>query len=218
MKIALRVGLALVSLVLMAGTTKADVDVLTFQGLQNLEPIENFYNGGTGGFGSGPGPNYGISFSSDSLAIIASSSGGTGNFDNAPGGNTIAFFLNGAGDVMNVPAGFTTGFSFFYAAAYTGSVTVYSGLNGTGSVLATLSLTPTPDPYYVWGAIGVTFAGSAESAVFSGSANYIGFSDITLGSAVAGATVPEPSNLILAGVGGLGFFFFLRRRAKAQTS
>ena len=45
---------------------------------------------------------------------------------------------------MNVAGGFTTGFSFFYAdqVGFTGNVTVYSGANGTGSVLASLSLPP----------------------------------------------------------------------------
>ncbi len=31
--------------------------VLDFEGLGNLERILNFYDGGYGGFGSGPGPN-----------------------------------------------------------------------------------------------------------------------------------------------------------------
>ena len=52
---------------------------LTFTGLQNVEPINNFYNGGTGGFGSTGSTNYGIAFSSDSLAVISRDDGGTGN-------------------------------------------------------------------------------------------------------------------------------------------
>ena len=47
---------------------------------------------------------------------------------------------------MNVAAGFSTGFSFYYAAPFdTGSVTVWSGLNGTGTLLATDILALTPD-------------------------------------------------------------------------
>jgi len=130
-------------LVIAHGTARADVVVLTFEGLQNLEPILNYYNGGLGGFGSGPGPNYGIAFQSNSLAIISNAAGGTGNFSNNSSGNTVAFFLSGVGDVMDVTAGFTTGFSFFYSAVGSGSVSVYSGLDGTGNLLQTLSLSDT---------------------------------------------------------------------------
>ena len=179
----------------------AGVITLTFEGLQNLEPVNNFYNGGTGGLGSGPGTNFGISFTSDSLAIIEDDKGGTGNFADEPSADTILFFLTGAGDTMNVASGFDTGFSFFYSATSVGSVNVYSGLNGTGTLLQTLSLAANTnagcpgedDTYCVWTPIGVTFAGTAESVVFSGAANFIGFDNITLGSSTPTSTTPEPA-------------------------
>jgi len=37
--------------------------VLNFEGLLDTEQVAEFYNGGTGGRGSGPGTNYGVSFS-----------------------------------------------------------------------------------------------------------------------------------------------------------
>jgi len=119
--------------------------------------------------------------------------GAGGDFANAPSGDTIAFFLNGVGDVMNVAGGFNTGFSFFYSATTNpGTVTVWSGLDGTGTLLATLTLPPnglcTPAPNFChWTAEGVTFAGTAESVNFSGTANEIGFDNVTLGSATAGS-------------------------------
>jgi len=189
---------------------------LTFEGLQNEEPILNFYNGGTGGYGSGPGPNYGISFSADSLAL------NSGNYANNPSQPGIAFFLTGAGDIMNIANGFDTGFSFYYSAAvYSGTVTVYDGPNGTGNVLAQLNLpvTPTLPPgspaYNNWQPIGVTFSGIAKSVNFSGVANYIGFDNITLGSETPTAPVPEPGTWI-AGVfmaGMMGCVMFRRRTA-----
>ncbi len=185
----------------------ATVDVMTFEGLQNNEQILNFYNGGTGSLGSGPGPNYGVAFASDSLAIISTSDGGTGNFADNPSGDTIAYFLSGAGDVMNVAGGFTTGFSFYYTnISDVGSVNVYSGLNDTGTLLASLSLPALGDagcsssqPFCVWAPIGVTFSGTAESVDFTGTANQIGFDNITIGSSTAGSSVPEPTSVLLLG-------------------
>ncbi len=81
---------------------------------------------------------------------------------------------------------------------------VFSGLDGTGSLLASLTLPSTPDPYNVWVPIGVSFAGTAQSAVFSGSADFIGFDNITLGSTTPGVPEPAAWSMLLLGVAGLG--------------
>jgi hypothetical protein len=200
---------------------QANVVTLTFEGLQDLEPINDYYNGGLGGFGSGPGPNYGITFTSDSLAIISGANGGSGNFSGAPTMPTVAFFLTGAGDTMNVPGGFDTGFSFFYSAVvFPGTVNVYDGLDGTGTLLATLDLPVTPSggapqctygSYCPWFPIGVAFAGTAQSVVFTGTANFIGFDNITLGSSTP-TGVPEPSSMAILGVALAGIGLLRSRR------
>jgi hypothetical protein len=194
-----------------AGSTAASANVvLTFEGIGDQAAIGGFYNGG-------PGGNLGIQFGTDSLAIIEDSAGGSGNFSNPPSGTTVAFFLAGAGDIMNIPAGFDTGFSFFYAdqVGFTGSVQVYSGIDGTGTLLASLSLPATPNPYTVFVPIGVAFAGVAESVVFGGAANFIAFDDITLGSVTAGDTgIPEPVSLSLLAVS-VGGLITIRRRRRA---
>lgn len=190
-----------------AGYVRADITTLTFEGLKNNEAVENYYNGGYGGSGSGPGPSYGITFGSNALALITTAGGGTGNFTNPPSGDTELYFLSGSGDIMNVAAGFTTGFSFYYNGIEAGVVKVYSGANATGTLLASLTLPITPDAPHEFVPIGVTFAGTAMSVDFGGSANEIGFDNITLGASSPVAT-PEPSNLVfgaLAGLAGIGY-------------
>ena len=66
---------------------------------------------------------------------------------------------------MDDPAGFTTGFSFNYSAyADAGAVTVWSGLDGTGTLLATLTLPTTPNGIDTPGATGTIIARSFPSA------------------------------------------------------
>jgi hypothetical protein len=204
-------------MVLCTSQAKADSPiVLTFEGIPDETAIGNYYNGGAGG-------SLGIGFGPDALAIVSELSGGTGNFSNQPSGDTIAFFLTGPGDVMDVAAGFTTGFSFFYTSTSNpGSVSVWSGLDGTGTELATLDLaalgTCDPAPNFCnWSMQGVSFSGTAKSAIFSGVADEIGFDNITIGSATAGGgpTVPEPSSFLLlfAGLAGLSWFAIRRQLA-----
>ncbi len=215
---------------LVANSTFAAVEVLNFQGLDlaNDEGPANYYNGGAGSLGSTGGPNYGISFGPDAIAC-AGQPGGTCNTAAVPGGGLITF-LGGPGDIMNRTAGFTDGFSFYYTSpSDTGSVTVWSGLDGTGTLLATLTLPQTPngsasnpeclgESYCPWVAAGVTFSGTAESVDFSGAANQIGFANITVGSATAASPAPEPESvaLMLAGLGVVGVMA-RRRRASLQA-
>ena len=193
------------------------VIVLTFEGVGDLNPVGEFYNGDGG-------PDYGISFSPETLALVDSDAGGNGNFANEPSPSTVMFFLEADEAILNVAAGFTTGFSFFYSAAEAGTVRVYDGLNGTGGLLASLDLVAQLDDgcagdpmgaYCNWTARGVKFAGMARSIDFGGAANFIGFDNITFGSGKPG-TVPEPGSLALLGLGlvglGLGRFRAASRR------
>lgn len=206
-----------------AGQAQAQVFVLDFEGLGDGEPIEQFYNGGTGGGGSAGGSNFGVEFSINSLAAIDSDAGGSGNFANEPSPDTAMGFLQGTA-IMNVAAGFTTGFSFFYTSVEEpGFVTVWDGLDGNGTMLAMINLPALgSDPlggdpngtFNIWAAIGVAFAGTAMSIDFGGAVNQIGYDDVTFGSATPGTpstSVPEPSSLLLLGLG-LSCWSLARRR------
>ena len=102
----------------------------------NNVAIENYYNGGTSSIGTS-GPNYGVAFTSNALVLCLNTPGTTcsntsrGGYGDPNSQEGALYWLNGANTYMNVAAGFTTGFSFYYADPNTGgaSVTVYSGLS-----------------------------------------------------------------------------------------
>lgn len=103
--------------------------ILDFERLGNVEPIEEFYNGGLGGFGNGPGLDVDLSFGADALAVVDQDTGEGGN-ETSP--DTIWFFLTGS-VTLNVPNGFDPGFSFFYSAInFPGTVQVFEGPDATG--------------------------------------------------------------------------------------
>ena len=185
--------------------------VLTFEGVADGAQVGGFY-----------APEY--EFSGSTVAFIDSDEGGSGNIANEPSGKTVMAFLNANNAILNVLNGFTTGFSFFYSSSTAANVNVWSGQNATGMLLGTIALTPQAntncqgDPggfFCNWTNAGVTFAGTASSIDFGGTANQTGFDDITFGSAVAGA-VPEPTTwmLMLMGMAGIGYSM---RRKEKQT-
>lgn len=207
-----------VALALLAGGASASTIVLDFEGVPNLGTVGDFYNGGAG-------TDYNITFNGNALGIIDADAGGSGNFGSEPSPDTVLFFLSGSAATMNVFDGFTTGFSFFYSSVnYGGSVNVWSGLDGTGDLLATLTLAalgygpgdPTGD-FSNWADIGVTFDGIAHSVDFAGTADQIAFDDVTIGNENAGgdpSPVPAPAALPLL-LMALGSFGIAARRKRA---
>ncbi|WP_081469535.1 PEPxxWA-CTERM sorting domain-containing protein [Sphingomonas sp. PAMC 26617] len=197
-----------------AAPASAAVTVLTFEGIADSTAVGNFY-----------APNY--TFSASTLALVDSDAGGNGNFANEPSGNTIFFFTGAEIPILNVTNGFDTGFSFFYTSATAATVRVFSGFNGTGTLLGTIDLSaqftqncggdPTGD-FCNFTNAGVAFAGTAHSIDFGGTASQTGYDDITFGSDVAGGAVPEPATwaMMLAGFGMIGCT--VRRRQQVRTT
>jgi hypothetical protein len=230
--------LALALSIVGASTAFADTVVLNFEGIntpyptENYASIENFYNGGTSSVGTS-GPNYGITFSSNALAICLNtpgevcsntSRGGLGDPNSQEGG---LFFLSGSNTFLDDAGGFTTGFSLFYSAiSEPGSLSVYSGLDGTGTLLGTLALPTTPSNcpgtydagFCPFVPVGVSFSGTAESISFAGVADQIVFDDVTFGSATPGTPTPEPSTLVMLLTGaGAGVGVLRRRLMRSQA-
>lgn len=180
-------------------------EVLSFSGLPDGQLVGNFYNGS----GLPSTPNYGVTFSSNVYGLHSVLQGGSGNFSLTPVGNPAIFVSGTWGSTvtgtMNVANGFSSGINFFYTAAFQETVTIWSGANGTGTVLATLALSPNDSfctggiAYCNWTDVGLNFSGTAESVTFSGPANGIGFSEITLGQSTS--ALPEPSSVYLLGTG-----------------
>jgi hypothetical protein len=181
----------------------APITVLTFAGLQEGEQVQNYYNGGLGSLGSGPGPADGITFTADAV-VLNDQKHYVGEpsppevlllGDNSvPGGAGVSF-------TMNVAGGFAPDLSFYYGSIDAPAVVeIWSGLNGTGTMLASQMLPITsPDmsttAIFTSSPVDVPWSGIAQSAVFKGGNQQIVFDDIAV------TIVPEPYSFILLGEG-----------------
>jgi hypothetical protein len=187
---------------------------LTFEGLQNDEFVSDYYNGGHAGYldqGSGPGPSDGITFGETAYAVTQSGFG----FSNNPSGVTaMSPDLATGGAFLDDTGGFSDGVSFYYSCnAGTSSASIFSGTDGTGQLLATVSLPANSSGYNVFSYVNQSFSGVAESVVFTNGDGRFAtlYDDVTVGA----APVPEPATggIIISGIVALTFIAHRRSRA-----
>jgi hypothetical protein len=190
-----RIRLIALFLLLLPALSEAQTKaIVTFARLKNLEFIDQFYDGGMGSLGSGPGTNYGLQFTANAQIIISASKGGSGDFINNPGGYPVMFFQTGQTVTTTATNGIQTALWFYYSALQSGVATVYAGPNGTGTILASVTLTPNNSgcntyKLCVWSAVGVPLSATAGSISFAGVPDYLAIGTMHLGSPLPTAMV-----------------------------
>ena len=186
---------------------------LDFQGAGDYNFIQDYYNGGTNDAGAS-GTNYGVSFGSD--ALIVTNNDDFTYYSNAPSAGVLSAV--GADAALNVASGFSGDVSFWYSSAEDTTVSVFSGLNGAGTLLATFALLANANDgcsdtaYCHWDFKSLNLAGVGQSIQF-GSAVGAGFDEVS----VSEVPLPAPAAawLMLSGLGGLGCLGALSRRRRA---
>ena len=186
---------------------------LDFEGTSSFQSIADFYSGGTDANGAS-GTNYGASFGLDALGLQNDALGPY--FSNAPSGAAIMTAV-GADAALNVAQGFASSVSFAYSSLAAASVSLYSGLNGTGDLLGTISLAAnaqngcSDSPLCYWSSTTFLFSGIAKSIQFGGAANVAGFDNVTF----APVPVPAAGWLMMSGIGLVAAW--RRRKNQIQT-
>ena len=177
--------LAAAVLVSAAGANAATV-VFNFDDLGNQVAVPTNYGGGVWtGFTTASG------FGASSQPNLAYTSADTG--------------------ILDYGSGFTS-LTFTAGVFSPGTFSVYSGLDGTGTLLGSLTIDNPPADPNAFFLTGVSFSGVGRSVVVTGGSGLIGWDDVTLNG------VPEPAAwaMMIAGFGLVGAA--MRRRATALAA
>ncbi len=204
-----------VAALLTATGASATVLTMTFEGLGDFEYARNFYNGGIGGNGNGPGTNYGVTFPGGTITYLNAylNQGVLGaRFGGEPTPNTALSFQQGSA-WMNVASGFTDNLSFYYANPNGNStISIYTEINGGGQRIDTLFLPQTaytgPDGHiFPMSFVSLGLSGMAKSIDFLSMANSGYVDDLSIN------TVAAPSTAWLLGSGLFGLIGVKRHKA-----
>ena len=191
--------LALAAAALMVLPAHAGVTLLDFESVTGFTSIGTAY------------ASAGISFGPDAMGLVNDVLGPY--FSNAPSPVGV-MFVAGAGvpdAAMNVAPGFNA-LSFFYSSAdaVSSAVQVWSGANGTGTLIASYDLLAnaaqgcTDTAYCRWDALGSKLSQTALSVTFGAGTQAAAFDNISV--------VPEPASALLVGAA-LGALVVARRRS-----
>jgi hypothetical protein len=178
---------------LAASTASAASIFIDFDGVTQGQYVDGYYNGGADSFGAS-GPNLGVQF------VNWGTTGGAGRA-----------FTTDMFAVIDVAAGFN-GLSFTYGSGGGEELAVFSGLDGTGTILALVGL-PAND-MFPFTPFSLKFAGVARSVLVGVDAQGgggVGIDNLRLGA------VPEPSTwaMMLTGFAAIGGALRLFRRKQA---
>jgi hypothetical protein len=217
----LRRGLLLVALsVVVASPAAASPITLTFEGIGHNNQVATFY------------VLQGITFSANA---IAQTSTGNPAFQNLPSEETILTQEQGS-ITIDVLGGFTGGVSVYYAVNTNRSgFQVFSGPNGTGSVLVTspgfidnigglntCTAGANPGDPACWTLVSANFAGTGLSIRLPSVDGTLLFDNLTLNLVQDPlqdpSAVPEPASMLLLGSGLVGVARHLRNRGRRQAT
>lgn len=163
------------------------------------------------GFAPVDGPA-GVSFGQSLQGLVNDGLGSGPNgeyFTNAPSPLGVMFVADAADAVMNVPGGFGS-FEFWYSSLerVIGGVEVWSGLDGSGTLLGSFDLAAnassgcTDSPFCNFDRLGADFDSTAYSVTFGNAVNVAAFDNFA---------IPEPTSALLAALA-LGGLLAARRR------
>lgn len=189
---------------LACSATAANAQSINFDTLdlsdQEWPNVDYFYDGGrTAGHW---GPHYGVTFQPDAWQVF-------GGIAENPSIFVVAL-KNAAW--ISASNGFSDKFSFRYGTFGNATLSIYSGMDGTGSLLAertfgqNMSNTSSTS---TWSSASIDFGGLAHSVVIRSNPDEgFGIDDITFGA------VPEPASWAMM-VGGFGMMGAALRRRRA---